>query len=212
MFPGRGKLNKLRIYALTIVMVMCGTSLLYSQTATTNQEKQAQTITAPDEGSLQIGDAPGTTTTNPQGGITFWTVFRLVLVLGLSVAAIYGIVYFLKKIARPAEPRDPYLRVLASTHLGSNRYVHIVAVGTKAWLVGSSDGSVQPIAEITDQETLDAMFLDESKKLSETGKNANDFKSILRRFVSPKNEEIAQNPIDLNAERLKKQRERLRGL
>jgi len=198
-------------------LAVLGSTSLYSQTVTQSQEQQTQsTVTAPitDEGALQIGDAPNGAAARTQGGITFWTVFRLVLVLGLSVAAIYGITYWLKKIARPAELRDPYLRVLASTHLGSNRYVHIVAVGTKAWLIGSSDGSVQPIAEITDQETLDAMFLDESKKLSETGKTTNDFKSILRRFFPQANSEpqSPQSTIDFNAERLRKQRERLRGL
>jgi flagellar protein FliO/FliZ len=198
-------------------MAISGSTLLYSQTATQTQAPQpASTAATPaaDEGALQIGDAPAGAAARAQGGITFWTVFRLVLVLGLSVAAIYGITYWLKKLARPAELRDPYLRVLASTHLGSNRYVHIVAVGTKAWLVGSSDGSVQPIAEITDQETLDAMFLDESKKLSENGRTANDFKSILRRFVPQANAEpqSPQSTIDINAERLRKQRERLRGL
>jgi flagellar protein FliO/FliZ len=198
-----------------------GSTLLFSQTKsqTTSQNgsqvvQSAQGPNGTDEGALQIGETPETGTTRAQSGITFWTVFRLILVLGLSVAAIYGIVFWLKKLARPAELRDPYLRVLASTHLGSNRYIHIVAVGTKAWLIGSSDGSVQPIAEITDKETLDAMFLDESKKLAETGKPQNDFKSILRRFMpqSHSDTENLQNPIDINAERLRKQRERLRGL
>ncbi|WP_304221940.1 flagellar biosynthetic protein FliO [Gracilinema caldarium] len=200
-------------------MAVSGRVLVYSQT--TAQDKTAQPATANangvpataipnDEGSLQIGEAAGTGGQQTQGTINFWTLFRLILVLGLSVAAIYGIVYGLKKIARPAEARDPYLRVLGTTHLGSNRFVHIVAVGTKAWLIGSSDGSVQPIAEITDKELLDAMFLDESKKMSESGKSGKDFASILRRFIP--NQKIPETTIDLNAERLRKQRERLRGL
>lgn len=212
-------MNYLRVSALAIGIAIVGTPLLFGQsTATvtnqTIQNSETETSSAPDEGTLLIGDTPTSTASQNQGGITFWVVFRLVLVLGLSVAAIYGIVYGLKKIARPAEYKDPHLRVLASTHLGSNRYIHIVAVGTKAWLVGSSDGGVQPISEITDQETLDSMFLDESKKMSETGKNPLDFKSIFRRFVPQSKSENSNqhDPIDLNGERLRKQRERLRGL
>ncbi|AEJ19674.1 FliO/MopB family protein [Gracilinema caldarium] len=200
-----------------MLVAFSGSTLLFSQTTSQNGSQVVQSAQAPngtDEGALQIGETAGTDTVRAQSGITFWTVFRLVLVLGLSVAAIYGIVFWLKKLARPAELRDPYLRVLASTHLGSNRYIHIVAVGTKAWLVGSSDGSVQPIAEITDKETLDAMFLDESKKLAETGKSQHDFTSILRRFIpqSHSDNQNLQSPVNIHAERLKKQRERLRGL
>lgn len=198
-------------------MVLLGSTLVYSQSTTQDQAKQDRSpivVPVADEQALQIGDAPNTENNTVQSGITFWTVFRLVLVLGLSVAAIYGITYWLKSLAHPAELRDPYLRVIATTHLGSNRSVHIVAVGTKAWLVGSAEGSVQPIAEITEQETLDALFLDESKRLSETGKTNKDFKSILSRFMPQAHSERqnSKSAIALNTEGLKKQRERLRGL
>jgi flagellar protein FliO/FliZ len=93
---------------------------------------------------------------------------------------------------------------VASAHLGSNRFVHVVSVGPKqAWLVGAGDGGVSLIAEITDKETVDAMLLEDSQKTTETGKFP-DFRSLLRRFGGD-----TPGP---SPENIRKRRERLRGL
>ncbi|MFQ3547696.1 MAG: flagellar biosynthetic protein FliO [Termitinemataceae bacterium] len=165
-----------------------------------------------------MDDTPATGAPLAQGSSTIWTVLRLVLVLGLSVAAIYGIMYWLRKLSRPQDSQDPSLRVVATTPLGSNRYVHIISVGTQAWLIGSSEGGVEPIAEITNQETLDMLFLEESRKGAEKSTKPKDFSALIRRFVpglasTTEKDQVSQIlPTDLTAENLKKKRERLRGL
>jgi flagellar protein FliO/FliZ len=104
------------------------------------------------------------------------------IALIVVAAAVYGVVYFLRKIGRPAEVRESALKVLASTHLGSNRFVHVVSLGEKAWLVGASDGGVDLIAEIEDKESIDALLLDESKRAGEGGAGKIDFFSIMRKL------------------------------
>jgi flagellar protein FliO/FliZ len=120
---------------------------------------------------------------------------------------VYGVVFFVKKGSKRVDAKDPFLRVLASTHLGSNRYAHIVAVGSKAWLLGSSDGGVNLIGEIDDKDILNAMLLEESQKSAEAASGRFiDFKSMLRRFGMP------VDPRAPGAETIRKRRERLRGL
>jgi flagellar protein FliO/FliZ len=135
----------------------------------------------------------------------------MVLVLALVAAAVYGVVFVLKKVARPTEKKDPFLRVLATASVGTNRFVHVVALGSKAYLVGSGDAGVNLIAEVDDKETVDAMLLDESQRdAEERGPGTLDFKTILRRF-SPSS---PSNATDTKAsvEKLRKRRERIQGL
>ncbi|MDR0567651.1 MAG: flagellar biosynthetic protein FliO [Spirochaetaceae bacterium] len=138
---------------------------------------------------------------------SFKVIIQMIAVLGLCAGAIYGAVFFLKRIARPPETQDPYLKVLAAAHLGSNRFVHVVSVGSQAWLVGASEGGVSLIAEIADPETVDAMLLASSRKTAVSAKSP-DFSRLLSRFTG---KDAAPQP-DLNAENVRKRRERLRGL
>jgi len=140
-------------------------------------------------------------------GPSIWDVIRMVLVLGLVAAAIYGIVFLFKRSAKQPVNSDPFLKVLANTHLGSNRYVHIVSVGEKAWLVGSSEGGVNLISEVEDKDTINVMLLEESKKsaASVSGRFP-DFLGMLRRLGTP-----AANR-NQGADEIRKRRERLKGL
>jgi len=124
----------------------------------------------------------------------------------LTAAAVYGVVYLLKRVTRQTEAKDPHLRVLASAHLGSNRFVHVVSLGGKAWLVGASDGGVDLIAEVDDAETRDALLLEDSRRQAERQPAfALDFKALMRRFGAGGNS-------PLGADSIRKRRERLRGM
>jgi flagellar protein FliO/FliZ len=145
----------------------------------------------------------------PIAGPSVWTVVRMILVLALVAAAIYGIVFLFKRASKRSPESDPFLKVLASTHLGLNRYAQIISVGSKAWLVGTSEGGVSLISEIDDKEIIDAMMLEDSNKtaVAATGKLA-DFSSLLRR-LGLKTENQTKIP---TADDIRKRRERLKGL
>ncbi|MDR1956121.1 MAG: flagellar biosynthetic protein FliO [Treponema sp.] len=144
-----------------------------------------------------------------QGAISFLTILRMILVLALAAGAIYGILFFLKRISRTPEQKDPHLKVLAGVHLGSNRFVHVVSLGSQAWLLGACEGGVSLIAELTDTETIDAMLLDESRKSAQGKVSGFDFSQVLRRLGGG----AGPDPhTELKAENVRKRRERLRGL
>jgi flagellar protein FliO/FliZ len=135
-------------------------------------------------------------------------ILRTVLALAVTAAAVYGVVYLLKRVTRQHDAVDPHLKVLASAHLGSNRYVHVVSLGSKAWLVGASDGGVDLIAEVEDQETRDALFLEESRRQTEKpGALSLDFKAMMRKLGGGQG--YGAGP---GADSIRKKRERLRGL
>ncbi|MCL2179657.1 MAG: flagellar biosynthetic protein FliO [Treponema sp.] len=130
----------------------------------------------------------------------------MILILAVTAAAIYGIVYIFKRAAKQPVSKDPFLKVLSSAHLGANRYAHIVAVGSRAWLLGSGEGGVSLVSEIEDKEIIDAMLLEDSKKDALSPSGFPDFMSFLRR------QGINAGESRLSADNIRKRRERLREL
>jgi flagellar protein FliO/FliZ len=133
----------------------------------------------------------------------------MVLVLALAALAIYGVVFFIKRLARPPKVRDLHLKVLASAPLGNGTFAAVVSVGSKAWLVGGGDAGVSLIAEIDEQEALESMLVDEAKKNAEPRRGIPGFRSLL--------EKLGGSPArggqgNAHVEALRKQRERLKGL
>ncbi|WP_461245853.1 flagellar biosynthetic protein FliO [Treponema sp. R6D11] len=181
---------------------------IFSQEAEQETEQVAPSVTEDPyriaEQNMTFGDAPAQT--RRDSGASIWVVFRMILVLALAAAAIYGIVLFIKRSSKQTAANDPFLKVLASSHLGFNRYVHIASVGSKAWLLGASEGGVNLISEIEDKEIIDAMLLEDSKKSVETQNRFPDFLSILRRLGTP-----AQNRPS-GIDEIRKRRERLKEM
>ncbi|MDR1446130.1 MAG: flagellar biosynthetic protein FliO [Treponema sp.] len=149
-----GERLKKRIF-FTAVIIAAGLFIhlhpAYSQEAA---GPESTVVLAEDE--LVIGeDAPALSL---GGASSVFAIFRMILVLALAAAAVYGLVFFLKKASRPRPQQDPYLKLVSSVGLGSNRFVHIVMVGTKAWLVGAADGGVNLLSPVEDQELLASML------------------------------------------------------
>jgi flagellar protein FliO/FliZ len=140
-----------------------------------------------------------------------WNIIKVLLTLILAAAAIYGLVYFLKKFSRGGAAQDPFLKVLASTSLGTNRGVHIISVGSQAWLVGSAESGVNVISEIEDKDTLNALLLEDSRKIAESSSSGSgrfpDFKAMLRRLGMPVDSNTPPSPEDIS-----KHGDRLKGM
>ena len=183
-----------------------------------------------DESSIILGE-PAPSAVTAAGPSSVFVVLRMVLVLALAALAIYGVVFFIKRITKPRESRDPHLKVLARVPLSSDSYAAVLSIGPKAWLVGGGSGGVNMISEIDDAETLETMLLDDARRSAETGaRGFFDFRSLFRRLggrskdpqaghfggeVSGRFETDSPDSLAESGsltESLRKQRERLRGL
>ena len=195
-------------FALLLAVGLLVQIPIFSQEAAEETEQSAPPVTEDPyriaEQNMTFGS--GTAQAARNSGASVWVVFRMILVLALAAAAIYGIVFFIKRSSKQTASSDPFLKVLASSHLGFNRYVHIASVGSKAWLLGSSEGGVNLISEIEDKEIIDAMLLEDSKKSAETQNRFPDFLSIIRRLGTPA--QARSSGID----EIRKRRERLKEM
>jgi len=146
-------------------------------------------------------------------GVSVFSIFRVILTLAVVAAAIYGLVYFLRfrRASRDKIESDPFLKVLASAPLVTNRGVHVVSVGPQAWLVGSAENGVTLISEISDKDTINAMLLEESKRVAAlpaggAGAPLLDFRAILSKMG------FSAKPENSGPDQIRKRSERLKGL
>ena len=156
---------------------------------------------------MLMGQDNNGTVFSPSTASSVWNIVRILITLAVVAAAIYGLVYLLKKASRGNVSQDPYLKILASTSLGAYRSAYVISVGSQAWLVGAAEKGVNLIAEIEDKDILNAMLLEDSRKAAEapTGRFP-DFKSFLRKLGVP----VESAPPD--PENIRKRRERIKGL
>jgi len=195
------------VFFLTLYIV-AGFFGIFPLSAQTNEPVPERTLS---EESAIIFDDPLPSAPAPGGGASVFVLVRMVLVLALAALAIYGVVFFIKRLARPQEIRNPHLKVLARVPLGSDSFAAVVSVGPKAWLVGGGSGGLNLISEIDDTETLETLLLDDARRSAGSETRGFDFRSLLQRFgrktvLPPGSSEAASL-----AEKLRKQRERLGG-
>jgi len=196
--------------AFTAIFLIC---LFYLSTAGVFAQEGEGSVEDPEnqtadaitqaERAYTFEDDPATVPGNPA---SVWNVFRVLLTLAVVAAAIYGMVFFIKKAAKGGAAKDPFLKNLASTQLGVNRSAYVISVGSQAWLVGAAENGVNLIAEIGDKDILDAMLLENSRKDAEAPGRIRDFKSLLRRLGMP----VESKPP--SPENIRNHSERLKGL
>jgi flagellar protein FliO/FliZ len=120
------------------------------------------------------------------GGSSAFAILRILIVLVFVAAAIYGLVFFIKRSKNPLLAEDAHLKVLANVPINAKTSAAVIAVGREAFLVGLSETAVTLISKIGDQETIDAMILEASRKSAAGVGKALSFKDILAKLAAAK--------------------------
>jgi flagellar biosynthetic protein FliO len=91
---------------------------------------------------------PGRSGENVDTGEMFFKMMVLVLlVFALGAAAIYVSKRFLPRIANLPGKR---IRIIETAHLGHRRTVHLVEIGGRRLLIGSTNENITTLADVTD--------------------------------------------------------------
>ena len=125
------------------------------------------------------------------GGIGIFV--RMILVLGIIIAAIYFLFKFMRKSmgVEPVAEDDVFLRKVSFINLGEGKSVQIVSLWNKAFILGVSDNSVSLIKEIDDKNLIDAM--NRYADMNSNTKKPRSFEEILQLFMPGKKEESNEN-------------------
>ncbi|HSV56879.1 MAG TPA: flagellar biosynthetic protein FliO [Magnetospirillaceae bacterium] len=138
-----------------------------------------------------------------------WPYFlRMLVTLGLVLGVLWLFFRFLRKAGRPKAAQQSSVLVLASVPLGTGRWLYVVSLGSKAFLLGATDSSVSLIHEVEDRELIDEMRL-----RAETAQpvDTRDFKTLLSGLLKPASKHRAESATGIpGTDFLSRQRDRLR--
>ena len=158
--------NRLFYYFLIIFISL--NSLLYAQEQNNASEKEVSEKTINIEESFMIPETADTGTAetgniNTQNNrlvtFTVWDFLRMFLVLLFIGAAIYGLIFLLKKASTGKYDESDLINIISSKSVSAGKTLHIVEVGNQMMLLGVSDDSINHLADITDKETYERIKL-----------------------------------------------------
>jgi flagellar protein FliO/FliZ len=181
-----------------IALVLCAALALGSGAVAGAQGKDAATQPAAgnavgtaasvDETTLSLGEAaaPARAANNAAGTNTLAYFIRMIFVLALVLGAIYGVYRLMRRLAKPKPAEDSALKILASTSLGPGKALHVVGLGSKAYLIGAADSSISLVAELDDKEFIDALALEATLAPKASRAGGADFGEVLRGLLGPR--------------------------
>lgn len=110
-----------------------------------------------------------------------WAIFKIIIVLALIIAAIYGLMWFFKRKGNVYKTSDEFLRRVSTLNLGPGKSIEIITLLEKGYLLGVSDSNINLISEIDDKELIQALNLNFDKKFST--KKPSSFADVLDIFM-----------------------------
>lgn len=175
----------------SVLLCLVVASICFSQTEqngdaepVSGHEAETRLLISPETDSQDGNAVPVSDTPS-----TVWMFVRMIFVLIVVVACIYGIVFFLRKGMMPAQKADPYLKVTASLTLSPGKFLYVVTLNAQGFLIGVTDNAINLIAELTDKELIDAMNLHAEQQPQSVPR---DFASILNFFHPAKKAETTK--------------------
>ena len=146
--------------------ILCLSAVVtFAQAVPTTAPSATPNATPIDETKIAITDnTPNQVAGSNGAAFGVWDLVRMLVILGLVVAAIYGIFHIIQRGSRPKTSESSLINLLGSQGLPGNRQVHLISVQKQVFLIGGGDAGVSLIAEITDQESIDELKLQAAKE------------------------------------------------
>ena len=136
----------------------------------------------------------------------FGMFIKTILILGIFGGVVYYVIKYISKKQGLSFPKLDIIQIITSIPVGTNRFLQIIEVGNKYYLIGSTDSNVNLLAEITDKDTLNIIKVMKNKE--NIIKKPPTFAYFMNNLLGGvKNRKIS----DVSADFLKKQKDRLKN-
>jgi len=152
-----------------------------------------------------------------------WMIFKTIIVLGLFAGGFYMFFKFVSQKAGLHVSGHEAIQILSTVSLGTNKFVQIVDVAGKVFLLGVSDSSINLLTEIKDREDIDRIRLLSSRSTPVQGSTFPEFVAgqigwVIEKinekrthgFKKTTVEEISEKDFDMSY--LNKQKKRLKNI
>lgn len=175
-------MDKYKKLFAAVIVFMAAIFSLYSQNQTVQNE------TPITEESIVISDSNplenSTAATTYKGPSTVGMFVRMIVVLLIVVALIYGTLWFIRKKTNVVKTDDEYLRRAAYINIAPGKTVEVITLIDKAYLIGVTEDNITMLGEIQDQELIKAMNITADKK--NNTKKPTSFSDVLDMFLVKK--------------------------
>ena len=207
-----GKLVKNIKTLFLVSLILLFNNIVFSQNSNDAVNNSATTTTVNssfENDTSYFSDSPtqttGTTTnSNYKAPSTAGMIIRMIVVLALVIAALYGILRFIKKKNNNVQSDDDFMRRVSSLNFAPGKSVEVVTLVDRCFMLGVTDSNINLIAEITDKELISAMNLNFDKK--QNTKKPMNFSDVLEMFMpgSSKNKQNIYSQTEEAVENLTK--------
>ncbi len=136
----------------------------------------------------------------------FGMFIKTILILGLFGIGIYYIFKYISKKQGLSFPHINVIKIITSLPVGTNRFIQLIEIGNKYYLIGSTENQINLLTEITDKETVDRILMLKNKP----GEQTQTFTFI--QFLNDLFGGVTKKFKTKDGSFLKKQKERLRNL
>lgn len=191
---------------LSIKIIFIGLFILFCGGVVFSQETSVSNAVSSKEQELEMVISTNEEIQEQQTRSTGWLFVRMVLVLLLVVACVYGVFYFVKKNTNTDNQTDAFLKKVASINLAPGKSVQVVTIQNHCYVLGVSDSSVQLISELDDKDLIDAMNL---KADSEPTGKVKDFATMLANAMGVKKKSF-EDSVSTSVQNMKTQSDRLK--
>lgn len=104
-----------------------------------------------------------------------WMIIKTILVLALFVGGFYMFFKFVSQKAGLHVSGESAIQILSTVSVGTNKFVQIIDVAGKVFLLGVSDSSINLLTEIKDREDIDRIRLLSSRSTPVQGATFQEF-------------------------------------
>jgi len=148
--------KKKKVVFLIVVMLGCGVIMVCSAQSSADAEKLVS-----DSGGTELGNSQSksdslfeddpnflTNTNNGPGirGLLFKFMVSVLFIVALGAAGIYVSKRFLPKITKLSGKE---IRIAETVHLGPRKAVHLLEIGERRFLIGSTNENITRLADLT---------------------------------------------------------------
>ena len=170
-----GKLVKIKSLFLILVLLFAN-NFIFSQEAASNNSFENDTSYF-----AEPAETEGTAASTYKAPSTAGMIIKMIVVLVLVIAALYGILRFFKKRNNTVQSDDDFMRRVSTLTFAPGKSVEVVTLVDRCFMLGVTDSNINLIAEITDKEMISAMNLNFDKK--QQTKKPMSFADVLDMFM-----------------------------
>jgi len=181
-----------KFFLLLIVLIFIFSLNLYSQSAQTNKTNLIENKYKYEQPSVK------------ENSSFFFLFIKTIFILAIFLGAIYLVFKYISSKQGIFPPSKDIIKLRSTLPIGTNRFIHLIEIGTHYYLIGSSEAGINLISEIIDNESVNMIKIEASKETPVIQKVT--FIQFLKEILGtlPKREKKKDNKfLNIQIERLK---------